>query len=65
MSRSRNGERTSAVKVLETTVGGFFSGSLNKCWRQKHVLKLKLLECVNVSIITPMFTRHFALKLVL
>lgn len=45
MSRSRNGERTSAVKVLETTVGGFFSGSLNKCWRQEDVLKLRLLDC--------------------
>lgn len=65
MSRSRNGERTSAVKVLETTVGGFFSGSLNKCWRQKDVPKLRLLDCVNVSTATPMLTRHFALNLVL
>lgn len=65
MSRSRNGERTSAVKVLETTVGGFFSGSLNKCWRQEDVLKLRLLDCVNVRFVTPMLTRHVALKPVL
>lgn len=35
MSRSRKGDRMSAVKVLETTVGGFFSGSLNKCCKDK------------------------------
>uniref|UniRef100_A0A0E9WZP2 Uncharacterized protein n=1 Tax=Anguilla anguilla TaxID=7936 RepID=A0A0E9WZP2_ANGAN len=32
ISRSSRGERTRAVKVLDTTVGGFFSGSRNKCW---------------------------------
>lgn len=31
MSSSRKGDRMSAVKVLETTVEGFFSGSLNRC----------------------------------
>lgn len=38
MRRSKNGDRMSAVKVLETTVGGFFSGSLNKCCRDKRGL---------------------------
>ena len=31
MSSKRKGERMRAVKALETTVGGFFSGSLNRC----------------------------------
>lgn len=46
MRRSKKGERTSAVKVLETTVGGFFSGSLNKCWRQKEILKEASWLCI-------------------
>lgn len=35
MSRSRMGDRTNAVKALETNVGGFFSGSLNECCKEK------------------------------
>lgn len=37
MSKSRNGERTKAVNVLDTTVGGFFSGSLNRCCRNNNI----------------------------
>jgi len=35
--RSRNGERTKAVNALDTTVGGFFSGSLNRCCRNNKI----------------------------
>lgn len=45
-SRSK-GERTRAVNVLDTTVGGFFSGSRNKCCaetRYQHHLPSGLSE---------------------
>lgn len=35
MSSSRKGDRTRAVKVLDRTVGGLFSGSRNICWTDK------------------------------
>lgn len=65
MRRSRKGERMSAVKVLETTVGGFFSGSLNKCWTQKESLKWRLLGCVSAGIKTPTFDGYIGRELAL
>lgn len=41
MSRSRNGERTKAVNVLDTTVGGFFSGSLKRCCKNNIINETK------------------------
>lgn len=38
MSRRSKGDRMRAVKVLETTVEGFFSGSLNKCCKETEYL---------------------------
>lgn len=35
MSSKRSGERIKAVNVLDTTVGGLFSGSLNRCCEKK------------------------------
>lgn len=47
MSKSRNGERTKAVNVLDTTVGGFFSGSLNRCCINNSINKKNRNEVTN------------------
>lgn len=36
MSSKSSGERISAVNVLDTTVGGLFSGSLKRCCKQTN-----------------------------
>lgn len=35
MKSKSSGERIKAVNVLDTTVGGLFSGSLKRCCREK------------------------------
>ena len=51
ISSRRKGERMRAVKALETTVGGFFSGSLNRCctWKGTGVRRSNVRQGLEAS----------------
>lgn len=47
MRRIARGKRTKAVKAIDTSAGGRFSGTLNLCWKYEMGGETKTLVNVN------------------